>query len=78
MIRHAAPIQRVSSTEDLPELSAHAHQFLQGTQLVIGLRPKENWLRGIGRFRDVDVAARIQRYAMRGDELAQPPRGRPC
>jgi hypothetical protein len=72
MIRHSTPIQTLSSTEGLPELSAHAYHFLQRTQLVIGFRPKEDWPIGIGHFGDVDVAARIQRDAVRDDELAQP------
>jgi hypothetical protein len=43
MIRHSARSNTCSSTEGLPELSAHAYQFLQRTQFVIGFRPKEDW-----------------------------------
>ena len=50
--------------------STHAHQFLQRTQLVIRLSAKEDWPIGIGDFGDIDVAARIQRDAVGGDELA--------
>ena len=50
--------------------SAHAHEFLQRTQLVTRLSAKEDWPIGIGDFGDIDVSARIQRDAVRGDELA--------
>ena len=38
---------------------------------MIRLRAEEDWPIGIGDFGDIDVAARIQRDAVRGDELAQ-------
>jgi hypothetical protein len=43
MIRHSARIQHMFFAEGLPELSAHAYQFLRRTQFVIGFRPKEDW-----------------------------------
>src|SRR5581483_3237073 len=53
-------------------ISAHPHQLLQRAQLVVRLLAIENRPIRMRDFGDVDVAARIDRDAVRGDELTEP------
>jgi hypothetical protein len=55
MIRHSARIQHMLFAEGLPELSAHAYQFLRRTQFVIGFRPKEDWPIGSSMTNDPEL-----------------------